>query len=242
MQAQRSTTARFARRLLPMLLASAAGLAAAQGYYGGAGQPMPGNAFPTQPGGMQQPGMPGGYPGGMPGQMQPQMPGGMQPGQMPSANLDELMQWERQDMGVPATRELHGQPFHGPTPNQLPGGQVITTKGLLPLLQQRGMNVLVFDVLGAGQALPGAVPLVWAAQPGSFNDPTQQQLAQQLQQATQGRNDVPMVFYCGGPQCWMSYNAALRAVRLGYRNVLWYRGGMEAWQRAGQQFEMLAQR
>lgn len=32
----------------------------------------------------------------------------------------------------------------------------------------------------------------------------------------------------------MSYNAALRAINLGYRNVLWYRGGIEAWQAAGQ--------
>jgi hypothetical protein len=31
----------------------------------------------------------------------------------------------------------------------------------------------------------------------------------------------------------MSYNAALRAINLGYKNVLWYRGGIEAWQRAG---------
>jgi len=174
-------------------------------------QPMPGSTFPTQP-----------TPAG----------GGMAP-----ASLDQLMAWERQDMGVPAQQDLHGAPFHGPTPNKIPGGQVITTKGLLPLLQQPGMPVLVFDVLGSGQALPRAMPLAWAAQPGSFNDPTQQQLAQALQQASQGRTDLPMVFYCGGPQCWMSYNAALRAIRLGYRNVLWYRGGVEAWQRAGQPLE-----
>ena len=42
--------------------------------------------------------------------------------------------WSMTSEELAATRELHGQPFHGPTPNQLPGGQVITTKGLLPLL------------------------------------------------------------------------------------------------------------
>jgi len=182
---------------------------------GGAGladaQPMPGSTFPVQP---------------------------PQPGAMGGGSLDELMAWERQDMGVPPQQDLHGAPFHGPTPNKIAGGQVITTKGLLPLLQQAGMQVLVFDVLGSSQALPRALPLAWAAQPGSFNDATQQQLAQALKQAAQGRTDLPMVFYCGGPQCWMSYNAALRAIRLGYRNVLWYRGGVEAWQRAGQPLEM----
>jgi PQQ-dependent catabolism-associated CXXCW motif protein len=151
-----------------------------------------------------------------------------------AAAPDALMAWERQDMGVAAPRELHDGGFHGPTPHQIPGGQVITTAGLLPLLQQ-GIPVRVFDVLGGPQALPNAIPAAWAARPGSFDDETQAQLQQLLRQATRGRNDVPLVFYCGGPQCWMSYNAALRAIQLGYRNVLWYRGGLEAWQRSGQQ-------
>jgi PQQ-dependent catabolism-associated CXXCW motif protein len=220
-----------ARRLLPVLALGFAGLAAAQGAFpggsSGGAQPMPGSAFPTQPGGAAPMG---------------QQP--MQPGTSAApagGSLDQLMAWERQDMGVPAQRELHSGAFHGPTPTQIPGGQAITTKGLLPLLQQQGV-ALVFDVLGAGQTLPNAIPLAWAAQPGSFDDDTQKQLAQALKQATQGRSDTPLVFYCGGPQCWMSYNAALRAIRLGYRNVLWYRGGMEAWQRAGQQFEMASMR
>lgn len=148
------------------------------------------------------------------------------------AGLDQLSAWERQDRGVQAPRGLHEGAFHGPTPNQLPGGQVITTKGLMPLLQQ-GVPVLVFDVLGGPQSLPNAIPAAWASQPGSFDDNTQQQLGQMLGQATRGRNDVPLVFYCQSPDCWMSYNAAVRAVRLGYRNVLWYRGGIEAWRNAG---------
>lgn len=205
----------IARPLLSLLLAAVSGLAAAQ--------PLPGNTFPTQP---SQPS------GGMPG-----MPG--MPGVGGAPSLDELMAWERQDMGVPVTQGLHDGAFHGPTPNKIPGGQVITTKGLLPLLQQ-GVPVLVFDVLGSGQTLPGAMPLAWAAQPGSFDDQVQQQLGQVLQQAARGRTDLPMVFYCQGPQCWMSYNAALRAIKLGYRNVLWYRGGTEAWQRAGQNLQMAA--
>lgn len=214
--------------LRPVALALAAlsfaGLAAAQSAFpGGAGVPqgaLPGSTFPTQPGA-------GTAPAPMPGQ-----------GARPAAStLDTLMAWERQEMGVAPVAQLHEGAFHGPTPTKISGGQLITTKGLLPLLQS-GTPVQVFDVLGAGQVLPNAQPLAWAAQPGSFDDATQHQLQQVLLQATQGRNDVPLVFYCGGPQCWMSYNAALRAIKLGYRNVLWYRGGMEAWQRAGQQFQM----
>ena len=99
--------------------------------------------------------------------------------------------------------------------------------------RQREMPVHVIDVLGDARSLPRAVPAAWAAQAGSFDDETQQQLAQMLRQLTRGSNDTPLVFYCAGPECWMSYNAAVRAIRLGYRNVVWYRGGLEAWQRAG---------
>ncbi|MEO8136018.1 MAG: rhodanese-like domain-containing protein [Betaproteobacteria bacterium] len=149
------------------------------------------------------------------------------------ALLDRLMAWERQDMGVTAPRDLHDGPFHGPTPNQIPGGQVIATKGLLPLLQQQGLEVHLFDVLGGAESLPNAIPAAWASTAGNFEDPTQQRMAQMLRQVTRGKVDAPVVFYCLSPQCWMSYNAALRAIRLGYKNVLWYRGGVEAWKNAG---------
>ena len=148
-------------------------------------------------------------------------------------SLDQLMVWEKRDMGVQPSATLHDGAMHGPTPNQIPGGQLITTKGLAPLLQMQDVGALVFDVLGAPQTLPNAIPAVPASQPGNFNDAMQQQFGQVLQRATRGRNDLPLVFYCQGPECWMSYNAALRAIHLGYRNVMWYRGGLEAWQKAG---------
>jgi rhodanese-related sulfurtransferase len=96
-----------------------------------------------------------------------------------------------------------------------------------------GQPYLLFDVLGGDQTLPGAIMAVNAAQPGDFQDQTQQGFGQFLQQVTGGRTDAAMVFYCASTQCWMSYNAALRAANLGYRNVLWYRGGLEAWSYAG---------
>lgn len=147
--------------------------------------------------------------------------------------LMRLVQSERQDMGVPPTAQLKSGGMHGPTPNQLPGGRLITTPELVQLLQNPGSGALVFDVLGGPQMLPNAIPVVPASQGGSFDDQVQREFGQYLQQVTQGRKDRPMVFYCQSSQCWMSYNAALRAANLGYSNVLWYRGGIEAWQQAG---------
>jgi PQQ-dependent catabolism-associated CXXCW motif protein len=124
--------------------------------------------------------------------------------------------------------------MHAPTPVSIPGGQVITTTGLLDL-QRRQIPHVLFDVLGGPDMLPNAIPAAWLSEPGSFNDEVQKRGTAMLMQATQGRKDVPLVFYCQGTHCWMSYNAALRAINAGFTNVLWYRGGIEAWTRNAQQ-------
>lgn len=149
------------------------------------------------------------------------------------AKLDQMTPMERQDFGVPPTKQLHAGAMHGPTPASLPGGQIITTKGLLALVQARQAPFVLFDVLGQPDMLPNAVPAAWLAQAGSFDDAVQQQASQLFGQHTQGRKDTALVFYCLSRECWMSYNAALRAVHAGYKNVLWYRGGIEAWNFAG---------
>ena len=149
------------------------------------------------------------------------------------ARLDQMMAMERQDFGVPPSQQLHAGAMHGPTPASLPGGQVITTKGLLALVQGRQAPFILFDVLGQPDMLPNAVPAAWLAQAGSFDDAVQSQASQLFGQRTQGRKDTALVFYCQSRECWMSYNAALRAVNAGYTNVMWYRGGVEAWKFAG---------
>ena len=143
------------------------------------------------------------------------------------------MQHERQDFGIRPPKQLHGGAMHGPTPASLPSGQVITTPGLVALMQGRQVPYIVFDVLGQPEALPGAVPAAWLSQGGSFDDAVQQQAVEMLKQATHGRKEAALVFYCLSRECWMSYNAALRAIQAGYTNVLWYRGGIEAWKAAG---------
>lgn len=140
---------------------------------------------------------------------------------------------EREDLGVAPSRDLHRGAMHGPTPASIPGGQVITTQGLVALVQRRDVSYAVIDVLGQSEQLPNAISGGWLSQPGSFDDPVQTQATQWLAQLSQGRKDTPLVFYCLSRECWMSYNAALRAIRAGHTNVLWYRGGLEAWKAAG---------
>ena len=150
-----------------------------------------------------------------------------------NGGADQLSIAERQDFGVAPSAQLHAGQMHGPTPASIPGGQVITTRGLVELMRGGQAPFLVLDVLGGAERIQGAQYAVPAAQAGSFNDATQQQFAQFLAQATGGNLQYPLVLYCLSTQCWMSYNAALRAINLGYTNVLWYRGGIEAWKQAG---------
>jgi PQQ-dependent catabolism-associated CXXCW motif protein len=42
----------------------------------------------------------------------------------------------------------------------------------------------------------------------------------------------PMVIYCRA-DCWMSWNAAKRAVGLGYAGIVWYPDGTDGWEAAG---------
>lgn len=137
---------------------------------------------------------------------------------------------EAKDFGVAPTNRLRGDPMHAPTPTRIEGGLVITTEALHALYESKPGSFIVFDVLGGQQRLPNAQNALPASRAGSFSDATQREFANYLQKATGNRKDLPLVFYCQSVYCWMSYNAALRAINLGYTKVFWYRGGIEAWQ------------
>ena len=216
--------------LAGMLLAVVGAPTAAQDSFGGtrgsaAAQPPARQDLPPSPAPAMQPVPP--VPVERPSAAQG--PGFAAPAGGPAAGAPA----ELQDFGVPPTNRLHTGAMHGPTPASIPGGKVVTTTQVADLLRSGAGQVLLLDVLGGPEMLPGARPAAWLAQPGSFEDPLQQQAAGAFQQATGGRKDAPIVLYCQSSYCWMSYNAALRAIAAGYTNVQWYRGGIEAWKAAG---------
>ena len=141
---------------------------------------------------------------------------------------------EDRDWGIAPTNRLRQQPYHGPTPLQIPGAQVVQTRQLQAMLSRRGSPILI-DVLSEDGhlTLAGAVWLPGAGHGANFLDPVQSILTRLLAQLAGGDTARPMVFFCANSQCWLSYNAALRAVAAGYSNVYWYRGGIEAWTAAG---------
>jgi PQQ-dependent catabolism-associated CXXCW motif protein len=56
--------------------------------------------------------------------------------------------------------------------------------------------------------------------------------AKGLEKATGGNRARQIVLYCLA-DCWMSWNAAKRALALGYSNVAWYPDGTDGWLAAG---------
>jgi len=137
---------------------------------------------------------------------------------------------EYRDWGIAPTKQLRQQPYHGPTPLEIPGAQVLPTRQLQAMLAGPDKPILI-DVLSerGHVTLAGAVWLSGAGYGANFLDPVQSVLVQLLGQLSGGDKTKPLVFFCASSQCWLSYNAALRAVAAGYSRVYWYRGGVDAW-------------
>jgi PQQ-dependent catabolism-associated CXXCW motif protein len=141
---------------------------------------------------------------------------------------------EDRDWGIAPTSSLRPPPFHGPTPREIPGARVVSTLGLQAMLAGPDAPVLIDVLSDEGHVtLAGAVWLPGAGRGANFMDPIQAALIQRLGQISGGDKARPIVFFCAGSECWLSYNAALRAAAAGYSNVHWYRGGVEAWMAAG---------
>ena len=73
---------------------------------------------------------------------------------------------------------------------------------------------------------------------GALSDITEEYFKHHLKVATNGKKDHAIVFYCRS-DCWMSWNAAKRALTYGYTNVHWFYGGTDDWLLEGFEFEVL---
>ena len=136
--------------------------------------------------------------------------------------------------------------INSPTPATLHGGKVIDAQHLSTLL--RAGNLVVVDVSNAARRpeslAPGApwLPLPHLGIPGALWIPgaglgavpvsIDSFFRAQLAAATAGDFSRPIVIYCH-ERCWLSWNAAKRAIDFGYRNVSWFPAGIEGWRAQG---------
>ena len=142
---------------------------------------------------------------------------------------------ETQDLGVPpGSSTIRTSNFEAPTPTKIVGAETITTPQMRDLLKASPAPVAI-DVLDGNRTItmPGALWWPWAGFGSSLKDDTETRFAAALAKATGGNKATAVVFFCRSKTCWLSTNAVIRAVSLGYKNVYWYRGGLEAWRGAG---------
>ena len=140
------------------------------------------------------------------------------------ASVDDRADYarERDDFGIPPGAHPNGE--SGWTPVILPGATVVTTTQLMRALQGR-QDFYMLDVTGCDHpTLPGAACLRSRDWVKGFDAG--------LMELTAGARTAPVLLFCHGAGCWMSYDAARRALDLGFREVFWYRGGLESWQAA----------
>ncbi len=129
---------------------------------------------------------------------------------------------------------LRTQKVHDITPQRIDGIKVYGTQELAMALKS-AQPPLVVDVWAAvNEAIPSAVTLLAGGL--AFDDAQGDAIYEGrfagLLKALSPDPAKPVVFYCQSRDCWLSVNAALRAKKLGYSQVGWYRGGMESWKAA----------
>ncbi len=136
--------------------------------------------------------------------------------------------------------------YRAPVPAGLEGAQVLDVAAL------KGMSwrtdVVLIDVMPAANkpadrpadkiwreptrdTLAGAV---WLANMGygTLSEADAAAFEAKLHQLAGEGDANTLVFFCE-PDCWMSWNAAKRAMALGFKNVAWFRDGRSAWIDAG---------
>jgi len=153
-------------------------------------------------------------------------------GQVPIPQVPQpvpAFSFEDKDWQVAPTSSAKRPPYHSPTPLAIPGARIIRTLELKALLTEND-KVIVVDVLDSKSrnTIPGAYWLSGAGD-GQFFAAEKARFENALENLTAGEKDRPIVFLCLSSECWLSYNASLYAVEAGYKDVLWYRGGTNAW-------------
>lgn len=84
--------------------------------------------------------------------------------------------------------------------------------------------------------IPGSVWLVDVGY-GALSEERGRYFRDRLEALTGGDRSRAVLFYCKAA-CWMSWNAAKRAIEeYGYTNVIWYPEGTDGWEAAG--FELI---
>lgn len=136
--------------------------------------------------------------------------------------------------GFTSANGLRTSKWNDITPQKLDGIQTYSTQMLATAIKSEKPPVLIDVLAPSSVSIPSAVALYNGGL--AYSDPIREQsydsrFANLLQLISPDKSK-PIIFYCAGRDLWFSVNAALRAQKLGYTKVGWYRGGMTSWKAA----------
>ena len=151
-----------------------------------------------------------------------------------------------QDGAPPEPDDYRSADYRAPTPRSLRGARVVTTAEAAALWKQGGAAFI--DVLPRPPRPANLPPgTIWRDAPradiphsiwlpdtgyGALAPAMEDYFRAGLALASGGDRRKALVLYCLR-DCWMSWNAARRALALGYENVIWYPDGTDGWANAG---------
>ena len=135
--------------------------------------------------------------------------------------------------------------YRAPVPTTLAGVRVLATEDAEAIW--RAKTGIFIDVLPRAPKPQNLSPgTIWRDKPrlnipgsvwlpdtgyGKLAEATEDYLRRGLARASGGNTATLLVIYCQA-DCWMSWNAAKRALSYGYPNVAWYPQGTDGWERA----------
>ena len=155
------------------------------------------------------------------------------------------------DLAPPEPASYRISDYREPTPATLAGARVVTASEAHELwLAKAAAFVDVLPQAPRPASLPAST--IWRDKPrhdipdsiwlpdtgyGQLPTFTEDYLETGLEKASGGDKTRPIVIYCL-TSCWMSWNAAKRAMTYGYSQIIWFPDGTDGWQGAGFPLEL----
>ena len=106
------------------------------------------------------------------------------------------------------------------SPLKIPGTTMVTAEKLIEILESTP-ELIIIDSRIVGDRQQGYIE-------DSISLPDEQTTCASIAKIVPKTNH-PTSYYCNGPKCGRSANAVKIALKCGYSNIYWFRGGFEEW-------------